>query len=263
MTRPCSSWNPATATRAIREYAIECAISKVFGSEAADHAVDDLVQIHGGCGYVKGFGTERTYRDSRINRIFEGTNEINRLLITGELMKKAAKGILPLFEAGQKLKEFLLEYSPFMLELPDTPLAYQIHMSEMIKKSILLVCKAALDRFGDAVRHEQEILSRISDMIICSYALDSALRRAVRALDASSPQADFHELCCKCALDAALPGIAAGASQVLHHCLAGDDLAIQRASLRKLLKYNPIDQIGLQRSISKKVIAKAGYPLYN
>src|SRR5690606_22093944 len=131
--------------RAIADYAIECSINKVFATEVLDYCVDEGVQIHGGYGFMSEYEIENMYRDSRINRIFEGTNEINRLLIPDTLMKKAMKGELPLMQAASGLQEELLSYYP--QELPDEPLAEEQHLLEMTRKIILLVAGSAMMKY--------------------------------------------------------------------------------------------------------------------
>jgi alkylation response protein AidB-like acyl-CoA dehydrogenase len=250
-------------TAALREFAVECAISKVFGSEAIDAAVDELVQIHGGYGYVSDFPVERYYRDARVNRIYEGTNEINRLFITGELLKRAVKGDLALMAAGAELKDFLVDYSPLMFEPDDSPLAYQAHMLEMIKKSVLLTAGATMERFGRNLADEQEILRRLADMIIWSYALDSGLIRAQKAIEANGLEsARFHEKAIMAAMDHMIGIIELWAREILLHCGRDDEMQTMRLGLKKILKYQPIDRISLNRDISQMVIAKGDYPLY-
>ena len=184
---------PAKASEAIREYAVECAICKVYGSEAVDFLVDETVQIHGGYGYTAEFPAERFYRDARINRIFEGTNEVNRLLVPGEFLKRAMKGKLPLMAAGQKLLGEIMEYSPLMVELPDEPLALQAHMIEMIKKAVIFVAGVAAQKFMTKLGKEQELLARIADMAIQAFALESGLLRAKKAVaEKGEAKAAFH-----------------------------------------------------------------------
>jgi hypothetical protein len=125
--------------KAIGEYAIECSINKVYGSEVLSYVVDEYVQILGGYGYISEYPAERAYRDARINRIYEGTNEINRMLIPGTIMRRAMKGELPLMQAFQSLTAEIMEYSPMAVELPETPLALQEHMIRMMKKTALMV----------------------------------------------------------------------------------------------------------------------------
>jgi len=250
------------ATRAIREYAIECAIMKVLGSEVADFLVDECVQIHGGYGYVSEYPAERFYRDARINRIFEGTNEINRLLIPGELLKRAMKGKLPLMQAGMKLLGEIMEYSPLAVELPDEPLALQEHMIGMCKKAVIFVAGVAVQKFMQKLADEQELLYRVADMIIETYALESGLIRAKKAIaKLGEDKAQIYIDLVKVYLDELLPKIDAWAKECLAYVEEGDTLRTQLVGLRKLLKYQPINSIGLKQAIAAKVVDKAAYPL--
>jgi alkylation response protein AidB-like acyl-CoA dehydrogenase len=134
--------------KAIEEYAAECSITKVYGSEALEFCVDEYVQILGGYGFCAEYPAERLYRDSRINRIWEGTNEINRMLVPGTMMKRAMQGRLNLLQAAQGIAGELMTYSPLSVELPDTPLALQEHMVKMSKKLALMVAGVAAQKFG-------------------------------------------------------------------------------------------------------------------
>lgn len=250
------------ASEAIREFAIECAICKVLGSEILDFVVDETVQIHGGYGYTAEFKAERFYRDARINRIFEGTNEVNRLLVPGELLKRAVKGKLPLMAAGQKLLGEIMDYSPMMVELPDEPLALQEHMVEMSKKAVIFVAGVALQKYMQKLAHEQELLARVSDMIIEVFAMEAAVIRAKKAVAAlGEEKASFHLDVVKAYVDQAIPRIDNWAKNAVAYVADGDDLRTQLMGLKKLLKYQPLNSIELNKRIAKRVIEKPGYPL--
>jgi len=249
-------------TEAIREYSIECAIDKVFGSEVLDYCVDECVQIHGGYGYVSEYPAERYYRDARINRIFEGTNEINRLLIPGEILKKAMKGKLPFMQAGQKLMGDIMEYSPLMVELPDEPLAYQAHMIEMCKKAVIFVAGTGIQKFMQKLGNEQELLMRCADMIIEVFAMESGLIRARKAIAAKGEdKARFYADVVTAYVDESIPQIDQWAKECLSYIEEGDTLRTLLVGIRKLLKYNPVNGIALRKAIADKVIDKGGYPL--
>ncbi|MEW5914152.1 MAG: acyl-CoA dehydrogenase family protein [Thermodesulfobacteriota bacterium] len=250
------------SSAAIREYAVECSIDKVHGSEVLDFVADEAVQIHGGYGYVAEYPAEGAYRDARINRIFEGTNEINRMTIPGELLKRAMKGKLPLMAAGQKLLGEIMEYSPMMVELPDEPLALQAHMAEMSKKSVIYVAGLAAQTFMEKLIHQQEILLRIADMIIESFAMESCVIRAQKAIqtlgaDKAAPYIQMTEVY----LDEVLPQMTVWANECLAAMAEGDDLRTMLIGVRKLLKYQPINSLKLKRAIADRVIEKNGYPL--
>ena len=253
---------PEKASAAIREYAVECAMCKVMGSEVLDYVVDENVQIHGGYGYTAEFSAERYYRDARINRLFEGTNEINRMLVPGEIIKRAMKGKLPFMQAAMKLMGEIMEYSPLMVELPDEPLALQEHMIEMCKKAIIFVAGVAAQKYMQALANEQEVLARIADMTIQTFALESGLLRAKKAIAAlGEEKASTYIQFVQSYLDEMLPKINAWGQEVLAYAEGGDDLRTQLIGLRKLLKYQPINAIAVKKAIADKVVEKNGYPL--
>ena len=164
---------------AIEEYSIECAISKVFCSEVLADVVDEVVQIHGGYGFVQEYPAEKYYRDERINRIFEGTNEINRLLIPGTLLRRAMKGEIPLEREARKAFESLL--SPSLDEIdPSVPFAAEKATIANLKKVFLVISGAAVKRFGAGLKDEQEVLLAAADVAIQAFAIESAVLRAER-----------------------------------------------------------------------------------
>jgi alkylation response protein AidB-like acyl-CoA dehydrogenase len=249
-------------TEAIREYSIECAIDKVHGSEVLDYCVDECVQIHGGYGYVSEYPAERYFRDARINRIFEGTNEINRLLIPGEIVKKAMKGRLPFMQAGQKLMNEIMEFSPMMVELPDEPLAYQEYLVENCKKAVIFAAGTAMQKFMQKLAHEQELLIRFADMIIETFAMESVLLRAKKAVAAKGEdKAALHIAMTKAYIDEQIPRMDQWAKECLAYTEEGDTLRTLLVGIKKLLKYNPENGIALRKQIADKVVDKGAYPL--
>ena len=250
------------ASKAIREYNIECSLAKIYGSEALDFVVDENVQIHGGYGFVSEYDAERAYRDSRINRIFEGTNEVNRLLVPGELLKRGMKGTLPLLPAAMGLQGWLMEYSPMMVELPDEPLAYQAHMVEMCKKAILMVAGTAAQKYMQKLANEQELLMRVADMVIETYALESGLLRARKAIASlGEDKAAFYSNAVMAGVDESIPKIEAWAKESLAYMEEGDNLRMLLVGIRKILKYQPENAIKIRQAIADRVIDKNGYPL--
>ena len=248
--------------RAIRQYAIECAINKVLGSEVLDFVVDECVQVHGGYGYCAEYPAERYYRDARINRIFEGTNEVNRMLIPGEIMKRAMSGKLPLMAAGLKLLGEIMDYSPLGVELPDEPLALETHLVEMSKKAVIFVAGVAVQKLMQKLAKEQEVLMRLADMIITVFAMESGLLRAKKAVaslgaDKAQLYVDFLDAY----IDDNLPQLEMWGKQALAYVEDGDTLRTQLVGLRKLLRYTPVNQIAINQRIAQKVIDKGGYPL--
>jgi len=173
--------------KGIEEYAAECAISKVFCSEALARVVDEVVQVFGGYGFVSDYPAERFYRDERINRIFEGTNEINRMLIPGMLLRKAQKGELPLQQASMKAFEGLM--TPSFEELDESdPLAREKVLIKNLKSLFLVLAGAAAQKFGDKLQHEQEILLAAADLAIWIFGLESAVLRTAKALSSASAE---------------------------------------------------------------------------
>src|SRR5450755_1460918 len=163
--------------KAIEEYAVECSIIKVWGSEMIDYVVDETVQVYGGYGFVEEYPAERAYRDARINRIFEGTNEINRLIITGFLLKRAMTGQLPLMPAIKKLMDEVLS-GPSMSEEIEGPLAGERKLVGQAKKLALFAAGSATQKYMQAIQDQQEVMGAIADMTIEIYAMESAVLRA-------------------------------------------------------------------------------------
>ena len=169
--------------KAIEEYAVECSILKVWGSEMIDYVVDETVQIYGGYGFVEEYPAERAYRDARINRIFEGTNEINRLIITGFLLKRAMSGQLPLMPAIKKLMDEVLA-GPSAGEELEGPLAEERKLVGQAKKLGLFAAGAATQKYMQAIQDQQEVMGAIADMVIETYAMESAVLRTQKMVAA-------------------------------------------------------------------------------
>ncbi|QQE75147.1 acyl-CoA dehydrogenase family protein [Brevibacillus composti] len=244
--------------KAIAEYAIECSINKVFATEVLDYCVDEGVQIHGGYGFMSEYEIENMYRDSRINRIFEGTNEINRLLIPDMLVKKAMKGELPLLQAAAGLQEELMSYYPE--EIEEAPLAQEKHLIDMTRKIILMVAGSALMKYQQAIAKEQELLAYAADMLIELYAMDSIVKRTEKAIakdgaEKSQQKLDLTTLYVNEAFDK----VEAWAREALAAMEEGDDLRMRLSILKKLTRRMPINSVGLKRVIADRVIAAGGY----
>jgi len=247
--------------RAIEEYAPECSITKVYGSECLDYCVDEYVQTLGGYGYCAEYPAERYYRDSRINRIWEGTNEINRLLIPGTMMRRALQGRLNLLAAAQAIPGELMSYSPLAVQLPDTPLALQEHMVRMSKKIVLLVAGVAAQKFQQNLAREQEVLGKLADMIIEIFAMESGLLRAQKLIAGSGEEKARHQIAAvKVYVDEIIPQIEMWAKQVLAYAEQGDMLRTQLAGVKKLARYQPLDSVSLKRGIADRVIELEAYP---
>ncbi|GAB5601728.1 acyl-CoA dehydrogenase family protein [Thermus sp. FJN-A] len=239
---------PEAVMAGIEEYAVEASIIKVLGSEVLDYVVDEGVQIHGGYGYSQEYPIERAYRDARINRIFEGTNEINRLLIPGMLLRRALKGQLPLFQAAVKLQKELLEPS---FEEPEDAELYQI---QNLKKLALMVAGLAAQKYGQQVEEEQEVLGAVADILIDAYAAESALLRARRVGGIALGMARLY-------LAQALDRAQVGALAVLPRLVEGDEARVVYSAARRLTKREPQDLVAWRREVAGAVLEREGYPL--
>lgn len=242
----------------IQEYAIECSIAKIHGSEMLDFVVDEGVQIFGGYGYSQEYPIEQAYRDSRINRIFEGTNEINRLIIPATLMRKAQKGEIPLIQAAMKLQEELL--MPVMPEESDAPLAREEQMIENLKKVFLMVSGTAAQKFGEKLAREQEILGRMADMVCEVFAAESALLRARKIMASKGAEAAaLAEKMTVCYVSDLAPRFDAWARETIAAMEEGDTKRTLFAALRKLTRFEPENVFKLKREIADAVYAANKY----
>ena len=239
--------------KSIAEYAIECSLNKFFASEVLDYVVDEGVQLHGGYGFMQEYEIERAYRDSRINRIFEGTNEINRLLVPGTFIKKAMKGELPLFEKAMGLQEEL------MMMMPEEPgeeaLAQEKMLVRNAKKIGILAAGLAAQKFGKELEKEQEILSNIADIASLAYAAESAVLRTEKAIAKNGAEKSQQKiLYTEIFVQEAFNLIEQHAKETLIAVKSGDTLRIMLSSLRKLTRHNPINVIAKKREASVKLI---------
>ncbi|WP_274435024.1 acyl-CoA dehydrogenase family protein [Alicyclobacillus sp. ALC3] len=242
-----------TVAKAIEEYALECSVEKVFASEALDFVVDENVQIHGGYGFIQEYGAERAYRDSRINRIFEGTNEINRLIIPDTLLKKAMRGELALLPAVQSLD---LSGS-FEESASDEPLAHESHLLALAKKVFLFAGGNAVQKYMQSLKDEQEILANLANIIIEVYALESALLRTKKALGkgAADNKVDMTTVYAEEAFDR----IRQNARAVFASMEEGEKLQKQLHLLDKITAYTPVDSKAIKRRIAARVIEAEKY----
>src|SRR5512136_1086654 len=246
--------------KGIEEYAIEDSINKVYASEMLDYIVDEGVQIHGGYGYIHDYAIERGYRDSRINRIWEGTNEINRLLIVDMLTKRAMKNRLPVLAAAQKVANELLTLRP-KIESDDGKLTLQKEMVEMSKKIALLVAGAAVQKYMTKLADEQEILASTSDMVIEVFAMESALLRAMKSLEKfGDEKSQIQKAMVKVYVNDAFGRVGGFAKQALAAIAEGDVFRTQLSALKKLTRFIPVNTIGLRREIADSVIKLGRYP---
>ena len=248
--------------RRIEEYAVECSILKVYGSEMLTLVADELVATMGGYGYVEDYPAERFYRDARINRIFEGTNEINRLIITGWLMKRALSGELPLLGAIKSLMDEVTQ-PPSFDSAPDTgePLAYEAAILAAIKKVALFAAGVASQRFMTALQDQQEVMADLADMIGQVYALESALVRARKLAASGKSSAEVAAAMTALLADESIGVVEQAARRVLAACGEGDMLRTQLAILRRLLRSTPTDTVALSRTVARHCIDAEKYPL--
>ena len=252
---------PKQTLKAIEEYAGECSIIKVWGSEMIDYVVDETVQIYGGYGFVEEYPAERAYRDARINRIFEGTNEINRLIITGFLLKRAMGGQLPLMPAIKKLMDEVLS-GPTASEELDGGLAEERKLVAQAKKLGLFAAGAATQKYMQAIQDQQEILGAIADMTIEIYAMETALLRARKITENKGEAAASLPLAMtRVYLAQGMEKIEAAARKVIAAVAEGDMLRTQLAILRRLAKYEPFNVIALRQQIAEKMIERGKYAL--
>lgn len=237
------------ALAALEEFAIEASILKVASSEMLDFVLDENIQIHGGNGFVRDYPAERHYRDARVNRIFEGTNEINRLLVPGMLMKRALKGHLPLISAAKKLQDELLTAGG----------AGGAGGVEPLKKTGVMVLGLAMQTYGVAIEQEQEVLMLASDILMDAFVAESALLRAERSAALALPTAALqHDAATILVHDAGLR-IDAAARTAIQAMSTGDTQRTMLAALRRILKVAPVNTIAARRRLSDAVIAKKAY----
>jgi len=246
----------------IEEYAVECSILKVYGSEMLSVVTDELVATMGGYGYVEEYPAERYYRDARINRIFEGTNEINRLIITGWLMKRALKGQLPLLPAIKKIMDEVMQPPSFDSGGDEGELlAREAEVLTAARKIALFAAGVASQRFMAALEEQQEIMADLADMIAQVYALESALLRARKLAAAGKASAEAAVAMTALLADETM-GLAEQASRrVLAGCGEGDMLRTQLAILRRLARFTPADSVALSRTVARHAIQLERYPL--
>jgi len=248
---------PAIAA-ALEELAVEASIAKVMGSEVLEYVLDENVQIHGGNGFVKDYPAERFYRDARVNRIFEGTNEINRLLIPGMLLRRAAKGEIGLIPAARRLQDELLSPSGASLSA-DEGLDADLKTVAALKKVALMVLGTAMQTYGQKLTDEQEILSAAADILIDIYAAESAVLRAREAVAGGRADAALHEAAARTFVNDATQRVQAAATNALAAMAEGDTLRTLLAALRRVLKAMPVNTVALRRTLADATVARGSY----
>jgi alkylation response protein AidB-like acyl-CoA dehydrogenase len=251
---------PANSMKVLEEYAIECSIAKVFGSEVLDYTVDEAVQVYGGYGFHEDYPVARGYRDSRVNRIFEGTNEINRMLIIQMLMKRAVAGTLPLMAAGAKLQEEILSGAP-MEDSSDGQWTEENRIIQGAKKVFLMAAGAALQKYRDRLADQQEVIGALADIVLEIYPMESALLRAQKSFAARGKDSSGAIVAAaQILVQDGAARVEANARTALAASVEGDMLRTQLAVLRRMIKREPADTIGLRRTVADAVLNANGYP---
>ena len=249
----------AASLDAFEEYAVEASIAKVLGSETLNYVLDENIQIHGGNGYVRDYPAERHFRDARVNRIFEGTNEINRLLIPGMLIRRALKGDLPLIPAAKALQDELLG-PPQAPSMDDGVLADEHRAVEAFKKTALMVLGLAMQTFGQKLTDEQEVLMHAADILMDVFAAESAVLRAEATSSRKTGNASLHVDAARVFVNDAALRIDASAKQALAATVDGDMLRMMLAGLRRLIKVTPVNTAALRRRLADETVARGAYP---
>lgn len=244
---------------ALEEFAVEASIAKVLGSEVVHYIIDENVQIHGGNGFVKDYPAEGHYRDSRVNRIFEGTNEINRLLIPGMLIKKALKGELPLLAAAKQLQDEIMNPSMPLADEPSGVLTAERRACTAFKKVVLLVAGTAMQKYGEKLDQEQEVLTYIADLVIDACAAESAVLRAQAAAADKATDATLHADAASVFTHEAAGRVELNARNALAAMAEGDTLRTQLAALRRLLKVTPVNTVQMRRRLADATLEKGSY----
>jgi alkylation response protein AidB-like acyl-CoA dehydrogenase len=246
----------SAALSAFEEFAIEASIAKVAASEVLDFVLDENVQIHGGNGFVSDYPAERHYRDARVNRIFEGTNEINRLLIPGLLARRSAKGDVAVIAAAKALQDELMR-PPSLPPTSDAPLAEEGRAVQAYKKATLAVFGTAMQTYGQKLADHQEVLLHLADMLMTTFSAESALLRATAAR--ATPRAALHVDAARVFVNDAAMQIETSARQALAAMSEGDTLRTLLAALRRLIKVAPINTAALRRKLADETVARGSY----
>jgi len=251
----------AEALKRIEEYDVECSIIKVWSSEMLDYVVDETVQIFGGAGFVEDYPAERYWRDARVNRIFEGTNEINRLLVPGRLIRRAMKGELPVFQKAKALMDEITA-GPSPASDDEGFLAVETRMTAGAKKVALMCLGVAVQKFGQDLTNHQEILGHFADVAMETYALESAvIRTQKRAARDGEDKARLHEAAVRCFAQDALDRIEVSARRLLAAVDEGDMLRTYLAALKRFTKRDVVNTVALRRQVADAAIETGGYPL--
>jgi alkylation response protein AidB-like acyl-CoA dehydrogenase len=250
----------AGAMKRIEEYDVECSMIKVWCSEMLDYVVDETVQIFAGAGFVEDYPAERYWRDSRVNRIFEGTNEINRLLIPGRLIRRAMKGELPVFQRAMALMEEIT--SPVPASVEEGFLAAEARLVAGAKKVALMCLGVAVQKFGQELTEEQEVLGHFADLAMETFAMESAVIRAQkRAAAQGEDKLVLQEAAVRCFCQDAMDRIEASARKLLAAVDEGDMLRTYLAAVKRFTKRETLNTVALRRQVAAAAIEQGEYPL--
>ena len=241
----------------LEEYAIEASILKVAGSEALQFILDENIQIHGGNGYVKDYPAERHYRDSRVNKIFEGTNEINRLLITGMLVKRVLEKDFPV-EATKNLEREQVNFSS-LLTRGEELLESQQDTVKMFKKVSLLLISLAMQTYKKNLTDQQEVLSFIADVLIDTFACESMMLRALQAAKTNMPNAELQTETVKVFINDSVSRIDFASRSALAAMTETNTLPIYLSMLRHLLTINPVNTVAIRRQLANATVERGAY----
>lgn len=244
---------------AAEAYSVECALLKVLGSESLDYVVDEAVQIFGGTGYSEDYPVASMYRDARINRIFEGTNEINRMLSVGQILKKAMKGEIDLMGPAMKIQEELMEIPDFE-DADDSVVLYQEHKSvNQAKKAILMLAGAAAKKYMLELEKKQEILMNLADMLIHVFTAESIILRTKKLVDKSTSKSEYQIAMTQCYVNDALEKMYLSGKHLLAEFAEDDMLIMMHMGLKRFTKYPIINTLALKKKIAKKLIEEKKY----
>jgi alkylation response protein AidB-like acyl-CoA dehydrogenase len=244
---------------AAEEYAIECAMLKVFGSELLDYVVDEGVQVHGGNGFSAEYNISRAYRDSRINRIYEGTNEINRLLTVDMVLKRAMKGRLDIMGPAMAVQKELMSIPEFG-DVDDTPFASEKKLIRNLKKTIMMVAGAAAQKLMMKLESEQEILMNVADMAIEVFHAESGILRAMKAAEKGDPRASVFADMAKTYLYDAADKINKSGKDAINAFASGDEQRMMLLGLKRFTKSEPFNSKDARRRIAAVLISANKYP---
>jgi hypothetical protein len=245
--------------KGIEQFAVEAAILKVHGSETLDYVSDEGVQIYGGMGYSAEAPMDRAYRDSRINRIFEGTNEINRMLIVDMILKRAMKGELDLMGPAQKVATELVGIPEFA-EVDETLFAYEKKLVGNFKKAILLTAGAAVQKLMTSLSKEQEVIMNIADMAIETYVAESTLLRVEKMVSMKGEAACEAQIAiARSYINSACDRIWVDGKEALNSFGEGDELRMMLMGLKRYTKQEPFNAKNARQTIAQKLIAENKY----